>query len=269
MLLNCGVGEDSWESLGLKGDPISLSWRKWVLDVHWKDWCWSWNSNTLATWCEELTRLKRPWCCERLKVRGEGDGGGWDSRMASITWWTWVWVSSGCWLWTGKPDVLQFMGLQSVGHNWATELNWSSYRKTCVTVLSWDYYIHVTFCVIFQNISKWKFRASGYVGVKIIQRAAVNVIVLETYLYLLFFLSGVLSFGYIYLLFPQIFGSTLQRNVFLLPWGFQSIFKVLMILVICVLEIIVFRINKKVGLSVLLLVNILLKVFLFYMYKLV
>ena len=51
MLFNCGVGEDSWESLGLKGDPPSPSWRRSVLGVHWKDWCWSWNSNTLATWC--------------------------------------------------------------------------------------------------------------------------------------------------------------------------------------------------------------------------
>ena len=59
MLLSCGVGEDSWESLGLQGDPTSQSWRKSVLGVHWKDWCWSWNSNTLATWCEELTHWKR------------------------------------------------------------------------------------------------------------------------------------------------------------------------------------------------------------------
>ena len=73
MLLNCGVGEDSWESLGLKGDPTSPSYRKSVLNVHWKDWCWSLNSSTLATWCEELTHLKRPWCWERLKVGGEGD----------------------------------------------------------------------------------------------------------------------------------------------------------------------------------------------------
>ena len=49
MLLNCGVGEDSWESLGLQGDPTSPSWRKSVLNIHWKDWCWNWNSNTLAT----------------------------------------------------------------------------------------------------------------------------------------------------------------------------------------------------------------------------
>ena len=48
-------GEDSWESLGLQGDPTSQSLRKSILNIHWKDWCWRWNSNTLATWCEELT----------------------------------------------------------------------------------------------------------------------------------------------------------------------------------------------------------------------
>ena len=72
MLLNCGVGKDSWESLGLQGDPTSPSERRSVLGVHWKDWCWSWSSSTLATWCEELTHLKRPWCWERLRAGGEG-----------------------------------------------------------------------------------------------------------------------------------------------------------------------------------------------------
>ena len=55
--LNCGVGEDSWESLGLQGDPTSPSSRKSVLNIHWKDWCWNWNSNTLATPCKELMLL--------------------------------------------------------------------------------------------------------------------------------------------------------------------------------------------------------------------
>ena len=88
MLLNCGVGEGSWESLGLQGDPTGPSWRRSVLNIHWKDWCWSWNSNTLATWCEELTPWKRPWCWGRLKVGGEGDDRGWDGWMASLTRWT-------------------------------------------------------------------------------------------------------------------------------------------------------------------------------------
>ena len=96
-----------------------------VLGVHWKDWCWSWNSNTLATWCEELTHLKRPWCWERLRAGGEGDIRGWDGWMASLTQWTWVWVKSGSWWWTGRPGVLWFMGSQRVGRlsDW-TELNW-------------------------------------------------------------------------------------------------------------------------------------------------
>ena len=124
MLLNCGVGEDSWESLGLQGDQISQSWRKSVLNIHWTDCCWSWNCNTLATWCEELTYLKRPWCWEWLKVGEERDDRGWVGWMASPTQWTLVWVNSGSWWWTGKPGVLQSMGSQRVGHDWVTGLNW-------------------------------------------------------------------------------------------------------------------------------------------------
>ena len=53
MLLNCGVGEDSWESHGLQGDPTSPFWRRSTLGFLWKEWCWSWNSSTLATSCKE------------------------------------------------------------------------------------------------------------------------------------------------------------------------------------------------------------------------
>ena len=87
--------------------------------------CRSWNSNTLATWCEELTHWKRIWCWEGLGAGGEGDDRGWDGWMASPTQWTWVWVASGCWYWTGRPGVLQLMGLQKVRQDWATELNWT------------------------------------------------------------------------------------------------------------------------------------------------
>ena len=73
-----------------------------LLNIHWKDWCWSWNFNPLATWCEELTHWKRPWCWERLKAGGERDDRGWDGWMASPTPRTWVWVSSGSWWWTGR-----------------------------------------------------------------------------------------------------------------------------------------------------------------------
>ena len=79
--------------------------------------------NTWATWWE-VTHWKRPWCWERLKAGGEGDDKGCDVWMASLTWWTWVWASSGSWWWTGKPGVLQSMESQRVGHDWATELNW-------------------------------------------------------------------------------------------------------------------------------------------------
>ena len=122
MLLNCGDGEDSWESLGLQGDQTTQSYRKSVLNIHCKDWCWSWNSNTLTTWCEELTHWKRPWGWEKLKAGGERDDRGWDGWMASLIRWTWVWASSGSWWWTGKPGVLQPMGLQRVRHDWMTEL---------------------------------------------------------------------------------------------------------------------------------------------------
>ena len=63
--------------------------RRSVLGVHWKDWCSSWNSSTLATWCEDLTHLRRPWCWERLRAGGEGDNRRWDGWMASPTWWIW------------------------------------------------------------------------------------------------------------------------------------------------------------------------------------
>ena len=79
----------------------------------------------LATWCEELTYLKRPWSCERWKVEGKGDDRGWDGWMASPTWWIWISVGSGSWWWTGKPSMLQSMGTQGVGHDWVTELNWT------------------------------------------------------------------------------------------------------------------------------------------------
>ena len=125
MLLNCGVGENSWESLGLQGEPTSPSLRRSILGVHWKDWRWSCNSSTLTIWFEELTHLKWSWCWERLSAGGEGDDRWWDDWMASPTHWTWFLGGPWRWWWTGTPGVLQFMGSQRVGHDWATELNWS------------------------------------------------------------------------------------------------------------------------------------------------
>ena len=113
------------ESLGLQGDSTSPFWRRSTLGFLWREWCWSWNSSTLATSYEELTHWKRFWFWGGLGA-GEGDDRGWNGWMASQTRWMWVWVNSGSWWWTGRPGVLWFMGSQRVGHNWATELNWIS-----------------------------------------------------------------------------------------------------------------------------------------------
>ena len=74
-----------------------------------KDWCWSWSSNTLATWCKELTHWKRHWCWERLRAGGEGGNRGWDGWMMSLTQCTWVWANSRSYWRTGKPSELQSM----------------------------------------------------------------------------------------------------------------------------------------------------------------
>ena len=72
---------------------------------------------------------KRSWCWERLKAGREGGSRGWDGWMASLTQWTWVWVNSGSWWWTGRPGVLQSVGFQRVRHGWVTELNWTLHKS--------------------------------------------------------------------------------------------------------------------------------------------
>jgi len=72
-----------------------------------------------------LTHWKTPWCWEGLAVGGNRENKRWDGWMTSLTRWTWVWVNSRSWWWIGRPGVLRFMGSQRVGHNWATELNWT------------------------------------------------------------------------------------------------------------------------------------------------
>ena len=88
--------------------------------------------NSLGTWCEVMTHWKRPFCWERLNAEGEGYDRDKISWMASPTRQTWVWESSGNWWWTGKPAVPQPMGWQRVGHDWATELNWT--ELNCVNI---------------------------------------------------------------------------------------------------------------------------------------
>ena len=129
MVLNCSIGEDSWESLGLQGFPTTPSEGNSDLNIHWKDWCWSWNSNTLGIWCKELTHWKRPWCWQRLKAGGEREDRGWDGWMASPTWWTWVWVNSrssdGQW----SLVCCSPWGSRRVRHDWATDLNWTEFTE--------------------------------------------------------------------------------------------------------------------------------------------
>ena len=130
---------DHNEGWALKNWFLNCGWRR-LLRVPWtarrsnqsilreisteyslKNWCCSWNSKILASWCKELTRLKRPWCWERLKEGREGVNRGWNGWMASLTQWARVWVNSGSWWWTRKPGVLQSMESQRVRHNLGTE----------------------------------------------------------------------------------------------------------------------------------------------------
>ena len=103
--------------------------KKSDLNIYWKDWCWNWNSNTLATWYEELTHWTRPWHWERLKAGGEGGSRGWDGWIASLTQLTWVWAPSRSWWRIEKPGMLQSMELQSQTRlsDW-TELNWTELK---------------------------------------------------------------------------------------------------------------------------------------------
>ena len=138
MLLNCGVGEDSWESLGLQGDPTSPFWRRSVLvffgrndakaktplllPLHAKSWLIGKDFDAGRDWRQEE------------KGTTEDEMAGWH-LSGEYEWWVWVvslsgewwWVcvNSGSWWWTGRPGMLQFMGSQRVGHNWSIELNWS------------------------------------------------------------------------------------------------------------------------------------------------
>ena len=103
------------------GQSTGISASTSVLPMNTQDWFhlgWTgWISSSLATWCKELTHLKRPWCWERVRAGGEGDDRGWDGWIPLPTQWTWVWVNSESWWWTGRPGILQFMGSQRVGHD--------------------------------------------------------------------------------------------------------------------------------------------------------
>ena len=105
MLLNCGAREDFLIVPWIAMRSNQSIFKESILNIHWKDWYWSGNSNTFATWCEELTHWIRPWLWERLKAGGEGENRRQHGWMTSLTQWTWVWVSFRSWCWTGKPDM--------------------------------------------------------------------------------------------------------------------------------------------------------------------
>ena len=91
------------------------------------------------------------WCWERLKTGEEEDDRGWDGWMASLTQWTWVCINSGSWWWTGRPGVLQSMGLQRVGHGWATELNWTQLPPNHLSIQLYTYpgaYLEFNKCLL-------------------------------------------------------------------------------------------------------------------------
>ena len=106
-----------------------------------------------------LTHLKRLWCWERLRTGGEGADRGWDGWMASPTQWTWVWVDSGSWWWTGRSGVLRFMGLQRVGHDWAIELNWSIFKIFPLGTMTsfWTQKCGILALIYFHNVAQWMF----------------------------------------------------------------------------------------------------------------
>ena len=131
MLLNCGVGENlrvTWTARRSNQSILKEISPEYSLE-----------GLMLKLKLQYLGHLMRrtDWCWERLKVGGEGDDRGWDGWMASLTQWTWVWVNSGHWWWTGRPGMLQSVGSQRVGHDWVTELNWTYNRSSrCFGYLS-------------------------------------------------------------------------------------------------------------------------------------
>ena len=133
ILLNYGVGEDSWEFFGVQGDSTSLehSLKGLMLMLMLK-------LQTFGHWCKVLTHWKIYWCWDRLKAEGEGNNRGGAGGMASPNQRTWVWVSSGGWWWTGKSGMLQSMGLKSSD---ITEwLNWA-YDVSCEFGIYALYYV--------------------------------------------------------------------------------------------------------------------------------
>ena len=145
MLLTCGVGEDSWESLGLQGDRTGKSERKSDFPEYSLERLMLKLQYFGHLMQKQLTHWKRPWCWERLRAGGELDNRGWDGWMATPTQWTWVWASFGSWWWTRNPGVQQLMGSQRVGHDCVTELNWTELNALGFGPLIRSYFLQKAF----------------------------------------------------------------------------------------------------------------------------
>ena len=119
MLLNCGVGEDSWESLGLQGDQASQSWNQSWIFIGRTDA----EAETPTLWPPDVKNwllgkdpdAEKDWRREE-KGTTEEEMVGWHHHL------TWISVNSGSWWWTGRPGVLQSIVSQRIGHDWVTEM---------------------------------------------------------------------------------------------------------------------------------------------------
>ena len=129
MLLNCGFGEDSWESLGWQVDQTNQSSRKSVLNIHWQDMM-KLKLQYFGHLMWRIDSLKKSLMLGKLEGRRRR---GWQSMR--LTRWTWVWASSGNWWWTGKTGMLQSMGSQRVGHDWTTEVSWTELKTVRINIL--------------------------------------------------------------------------------------------------------------------------------------
>ena len=124
MLLNCGVGEDSWESLGLRRSNQSIL-KEISPEYSLEGLMLKLKLQYLGHLMWRSDSLEKTLMLGKIEAGREGIDRGWDGWMASPTQCTWVWVDSGSWWWTGRLGMLQFMGSQRIGHERTTELNWT------------------------------------------------------------------------------------------------------------------------------------------------